>query len=180
MFTSLTEKLTYSNSSIYNYRPCSRWGPAHHPSTKGSPCFCTKMRPSVLGRKGILKVFNKCTMNVKANPIYSIITQFHLSPKHAKSSDDKQITNGINLRKSFLAGLRDRISSTPDSNASHVSKRQFHALLSISNLVTIRGSRSCSFLSSLHFNVLRLLHPLSARHLSLASTARSSRLLFAI
>ena len=55
MFTSLTEKLTYLTSSIYNYRPCSRWGPAHHPSTKGSPCFCAKMRPSMLGRKGILK-----------------------------------------------------------------------------------------------------------------------------
>ena len=80
MFTSLTEKLTYLNSIIYNYRPCSRWGLAPQPSTKGSPCFCAKMRPSMLGRKGILKVFNKCTYHAKATTTYSTTTQVHLSP----------------------------------------------------------------------------------------------------
>ena len=94
--------------------------------------------------------------------------------------DDNRITIWNQMRKSFLA--RDYAlnrSSTPDSTASHVFKRQFYSLLSISNLLLLE--KPIRFVSSLlHFNVLHLLHPLSARHLSLAATARSSRLLFAI
>ena len=94
--------------------------------------------------------------------------------------DDNRITIWNLMRKSFLA--RDYAlnrSSTPDSTASHVFKRQFYSLLSISNLLLLE--KPIRFASSLlHFNVLHLLHPLSARHLSLASTARASTLLFAI
>ena len=56
--------------SIYNYRPCSRWGPAHHPSTKGSPCICAsaKMRPSInAGQERNSQRCIKLTCHVKAN-----------------------------------------------------------------------------------------------------------------
>ena len=68
--------------SIYNYRPCSRWGPAHHPSTKGSPCFCTKMRPSMLGRKGILNDASNLHVMSKPTqvPIYYSTNKYAIPP----------------------------------------------------------------------------------------------------
>ena len=189
--------------SIYNYRPCSRWGLAPPPSTKGPKGSPRLSAPGWPVPKELQRNSQRCikrTCHVKANSnnlqLNSYINTYPPIAKHKvrrrKSvpqigdtqtvdwGDDNRITIWNQMRKSFLA--RDYAlnrSSTPDSTASHVFKRQFYSLLSISNLLLLE--KPIRFVSSLlHFNVLHLLHPLSARHLSLASTARSSRLLFAI
>ena len=104
--------------SIYNYRPCSRWGLARHPSTKGSPCICAgaKMRPSIYaGQERNSQRCIKRTYHVKANSNSNLLLIKYAIPPIAKHKgkrtvdwgDDNQITIWNQIEKEFpRAGLR--------------------------------------------------------------------------
>ena len=90
-------------------RPCSRWGPAHHPPPRIS-LLLPQMRPSMLRRKGILNdslnvhVMSKLSQFPIPNSSYTkyIPTYRQTQVKLLKVDwgDDNQITR-INLRKSL-------------------------------------------------------------------------------
>ena len=157
MFTSLTEKLTYFNS-IYNHyenqdsrKVYTTTGPAAggvwrlNPPPKVLLAYLPQDGQSLRSCKGILKdASNVHVISKPTRTIYysaeQLLHQYLPTYYQTQSSINCRLgrwqsnNDNINLRKSFLA--RDYAlnrSSTPDSTASHVFKRQFHALLSISN-----------------------------------------------
>ena len=94
--------------SIYNYRPCSRWGLAPQPSTKGSPRFPAPGWPVP---KELQRNSQRCikrTCHVKANS-NNLLLQYLPTYYQTQSSTNCRLgrwqsnNDNINLRKSFLA-----------------------------------------------------------------------------